>query len=164
MRHTPVGLDQDWGLDHGTWSVLKPVYPQADVPVVQISIDIAKDGKWHYDLGKELSALRRRGVLVIGSGNMVHNLQMIDFGMKREGFDWAVEINDVFKTHILAGDHAPLMKHKSLGIPAKMAIPTPDHYYPLLYALAMQSKDEQAVIFNDQAIMGSLTMTSVRIG
>ena len=164
VKHTPVGLDQDWGLDHGTWSVLKPVFPEAAIPVIQVSIDIERSGKWHYDLAKELASLRRRGVLVIGSGNMVHNLRMIDFAMKRTGFDWAVEINDTFKKHILRGDHAPLCDYKSLGKSAAMAIPTPDHYYPLLYALAMQSTDEQAVIFNDQAIMGSLTMTSVRIG
>lgn len=164
VKHTPVGLDQDWGLDHGTWSVLKPVFPRADIPVIQVSIDIERSGKWHYDLAKELAGLRRRGVLVIGSGNMVHNLRMIDFAMKRNGFDWAAEINDTFKRHILRGDHAPLCDYKSLGKSATMAIPTPDHYYPLLYALAMQSTDEQAVIFNDQAIMGSLTMTSVRIG
>ena len=161
---TPVGLNQDWGLDHGAWSVLKPVFPQADIPVVQVSIDIARDGRWHYALAKELADLRRRGVLVIGSGNMVHNLRMIDFSMNRQGFDWAVEVNDTFKTHILSGDHAPLLDYRSLGKPALMAVPTPDHYYPLLYVLAMQGKNEQAVIFNDQAVLGSLTMTSVRIG
>lgn len=164
VKQTPIGLDQDWGLDHGTWSVLKPVFPQADIPVVQVSIDMAKDGKWHYSLAQELSGLRKRGVLVIGSGNMVHNLRMVDFSMKRQGFDWAIEIDEVFKSHILRRNHGPLMDYRSLGTSAMRAIPTPDHYYPLLYALAMQAPHEEAKIFNDQAVMGSLTMTSVRIG
>ena len=164
VKSTQVGLDQDWGFDHGTWSVLKPIFPSADIPVIQVSIDISRPGAWHYELGKELASLRRRGVLIIGSGNMVHNLRIIDFNLQRKGFDWAVEINELFKRHITSGNHTPLLDYKSLGSSAALAIPTPDHYYPLLYSLALQGKDEPVSIFNDQAIMGSLTMTSVRIG
>ncbi len=159
-----VGRDQDWGLDHGTWSVLKPVFPAADIPVLQVSIDVAKNGAWHYELAKQLSNLRRRGVLILGSGNMVHNLRKIDFAMQRQGFDWATEVDELFKRLIRNGEHTPLLDYTQLGKAAALAIPTPDHYYPLLYALALQERGETVTIFNDQAIMGSLTMTSVRIG
>ncbi len=164
VKGTAVGLDNAWGLDHGTWSILKPIYPQADIPVLQVSIDIAKPGKWHYEIGKELADLRRRGILVIGSGNMVHNLGMINFKLPQQGFDWATEMNDLFKQHVISGNHTPLLDYNALGKAAKLAIPTPDHYYPLLYALALQGRDEKVSIFNDKAVMGSLTMTSVRIG
>ena len=159
-----VGLDKDWGLDHGAWSVLLPVYPDADIPVLQLSIDYYKPGAWHYDLAKELASLRKKGVLIIGSGNMVHNLGLVDFRNPDNGFDWAVEMNETFKKHILTGDHAPLKDYTSLGKAAALAIPTPDHYYPLLYTLGLQGKDEKVEIFNDKAMMGSLTMTSVKIG
>jgi 4,5-DOPA dioxygenase extradiol len=164
ITSTPVGLDQDWGLDHGTWSILKPIFPDADIPVLQLSIDYYQPGTWHYDLAKELGALRKKGVLIIGSGNMVHNLRMADFSQKEKGFDWAVEMNDIFKKYILDGDHNPLKEYKTLGKSALLAIPTPDHYYPLLYTLGLQGKDEKVSIFNDKAMMGALTMTSVRIG
>lgn len=164
IQSTQVGLDQEWGLDHGTWSVLKPIFPKADIPVLQVSIDIAKPGKWHYELAKELVGLRRRGILIIGSGNMVHNLGMINFRMPDAGFDWATESNELFKQYIVSGDHTPLLDYLKLGKAAKLSIPTPDHYYPLLYALALQRENEKVALFNDKAVMGSLTMTSVRIG
>jgi 4,5-DOPA dioxygenase extradiol len=164
VKSTPVGLDHDeWGLDHGTWSILKQMYPDADIPVLQLSIDYYKPGAWHYELGKELAALRKKGVLIVGSGNMVHNLRMIDFSKQEGGFDWAIEINETFKKLILEGNHDPLKDYKSLGKSAELAIPTPDHYYPLLYMLALQGKKEEARIFNDKPVMGSLTMTSVFI-
>lgn len=164
IQSTQVELDQEWGLDHGTWSVLKPIFPKADIPVLQVSIDIAKPGKWHYELAKELVGLRRRGILIIGSGNMVHNLGMINFRMPDAGFDWATESNELFKQYIVSGDHTPLLDYLKLGKAAKLSIPTPDHYYPLLYALALQRENEKVALFNDKAVMGSLTMTSVRIG
>lgn len=164
VKATKVGLDNDWGLDHGTWSVLKPIFPDADIPVLQFSIDYYQPGTWHYELAKDLAALRKKGVLIIGSGNMVHNLRMADFSQKEKGFDWAVEMNEYFKKQILDGDHAPLKDYTKLGKSAQLAIPTPDHYYPLLYTLGLQSKDEKVTIFNDKAMMGSLTMTSVKIG
>jgi 4,5-DOPA dioxygenase extradiol len=164
---THVGLNHDWGLDHGTWSVVKRMYPQADVPVIQLSIDYNKPARYHYDLGKELAALRKKGVLIIGSGNMVHNLRMVAWDKINEpeyGFDWAIEMNNTFKKHIAEGNHQPLIDYEKMGAAAKLAIPTPDHYYPLMYALALQEKDEQAQFFNDKAIGGSLTMTSVKFG
>lgn len=162
-----IGLNQDWGLDHGTWSVVRHMYPEAKIPVLQLSIDYPKGGQFHYDLGRQLAALRTKGFLIIGSGNMVHNLRMIAFdriGEPDYGFDWAHEMNAVFKKHIIAGDHSALIQYEKLGPAAKLAVPTPDHYYPLLYVLGMQKKGEAPVIFNDKAAGGSLTMTSVRFG
>ena len=165
ISKTKAGLDTEWGFDHGSWSVVKPMYPKADIPLLQLSIDYYQPGQYHYELAKALASLRKKGVLIIGSGNMVHNLGMADFSQtKGGGYDWAIEINEVFKKLILDGNHAPLQAYKSLGKAADLAIPTPDHYYPLLYSLALQEKNEEVAIFNDKAVAGSLTMTSVRIG
>lgn len=163
---TPVGLDHDWGLDHGTWTVVRHMYPKADIPVLQLSIDIEKPARYHYDLAKELAALRSKGVLVIGSGNMVHNLRMVAWDHINDpeyGFDWAVEMNELFKRRITDGDHAALIRYESLNNAAKLAVPTPDHYFPLLYVLGLQAKNEVPTFFNDKAVGGSLTMTSVKI-
>lgn len=167
ITSTSVGLDHEWGLDHGTWSVVRRMYPDATIPVLQLSIDYAQPPQYHYDLARELAALRRRGVLIIGSGNMVHNLRMVAWDRMNDpeyGYDWALEINDIFKKRIAAGEHRPLIEYGSLGSAARLAIPTPDHYYPLLYVLGLQEKGEDAVFFNDRAVAGSLTMTSVMIG
>lgn len=169
ITHTHVGLDHDWGLDHGAWSVVKQMYPEANIPVIQLSIDYYKPPQYHYDLARELLSLRKKGVLIMGSGNMVHNLGMIqvpggDFSNinKEYGFDWAIEMNTLFKEKISNGDHKALMEYEKLSKSARLAIPTPDHYYPLLYTLALQRKNEQPTFFNDKAIGGSLTMTSVK--
>ncbi len=167
ITSTAVGLDHEWGLDHGTWSVVRRMYPDATIPVLQLSIDYARPPQYHYDLARELAALRRRGVLIIGSGNMVHNLRLVACDRMNDleyGYDWALEINDIFKKRIAAGEHRPLIDYGSLGSAARLAIPTPDHYYPLLYVLGLQEKGEDAVFFNDRAVAGSLTMTSVIIG
>lgn len=161
---TKVELDEKWGLDHGTWSVAKPMYPNADIPTLQISIDYHQPAAYHYQLAKSLTALRKKGVLIIGSGNMVHNLRLPDFSMGHKGFDWAIEINEVFKKHILDGNHQPLLDYEKMGSAAKLAIPTPDHYYPMIYTLGLQQKNEPVSIFNDKAVFGSLTMTSFQIG
>ena len=164
IASTNVGLDHDWGLDHGTWSVVRQMYPKADIPVLQLSIDYNRPGQYHYDLAKELSGLRSKGVLIIGSGNMVHNLGMVDFKRIDEpnyGFDWALEMNTTFKNKILTRDHKSLIEWEKMGTAAKLAIPTPDHYFPLIYSLALQYKDDSATFFNDYAVGGSLTMTSV---
>lgn len=165
ITKTNVGLDHDWGLDHGTWSVVKNMYPKANIPVLQLSIDYYQPPQFHYDLAKELAVLRRKGVLIIGSGNMVHNLRMAQFDKinSNYGFDWALEMNEIFKKNILANNHKSLIEYERLGSSAKLAIPTPDHYYPLLYILGMQEKGENVQIFNDKAQAGSLTMTSVKI-
>ena len=166
IRSVEVELTHDWGLDHGAWTVIRNMYPDATIPVLQLSIDYTKGPQFHYELAKELSSLRSKGVLIIGSGNMVHNLRMISFDRmdKEFGFDWAIEMNDIFKKHINSRNHQALVNYESLGSGAKLAIPTPDHYYPLLYSLGLQNKNDEAAIFNDKLMAGSLTMTSLKIG
>jgi 4,5-DOPA dioxygenase extradiol len=167
LFHTKVELDHDWGLDHGTWTIVRHMYPDANIPVLQLSIDYSKDAQYHYDLAKDLAALRRKGVLVVGSGNMVHNLRMVAWDKLNEidyGFDWAKQINNTFKDKILNGDHAPLIHYDALGKESRLAIPTPEHYIPLLYTLSLQQKNESIAFFNDKAVGGSLTMTSIKIG
>ncbi|MHA4806678.1 4,5-DOPA-extradiol-dioxygenase [Flavitalea flava] len=165
FQPTPVGLDHEWGLDHGTWSVVRHMYPKADIPVLQLSIDFTKGGNYHYELAKQLSTLRKKKVLIIGSGNMVHNLRLISWEMIRGGgYDWAIAMNERLKKLILDGDHAALANFEGLGKEGKLAIPTPEHYLPLLYILALQEKNETIAFFNDKAIGGSLTMTSLKIG
>jgi len=164
VKKTTVGLDHDWGLDHGTWMVVKHMYPNADIPVLQLSIDYHKPGEYHFELAKELSELRKKGVLIIGSGNMVHNLGMVTWSKPEDyAFDWAIEMNETFKKHITNGDFKPLLNYESLGNSAKLAIPTPDHYYPLLYVLGLKEENEKISFFNDKAMMGSITMTSVKV-
>lgn len=163
IHKTTVGLDHEWGLDHGTWSIVKRMYPKANIRVLQLSIDYTQKPLFHYELGKELSALRRKGVLIIGSGNMVHNLRMIDWHNPEGGFDWAVDMNDRFKRLITDRDHQSLIQYEALGTAARYAIPTPEHYLPLLYVLGLQEKNESTTFFNDKSVMGSLTMTSVKI-
>ena len=167
ITSTSVGLDHDWGLDHGTWSIVKQMYPEADIPILQLSIDYNKPGNYHYELAKEISALRNKGVLIIGSGNMVHNLGKIAWDKMNTpnyGFDWAIEMNDIFKKKIESNDHQALIQYEKLSPSALLAIPTPDHYYPLLYTLGLQEKDDSIQFFNDKLVAGSLTMTSVKIG
>ncbi|MFT3885505.1 MAG: 4,5-DOPA dioxygenase extradiol [Flavobacteriales bacterium] len=166
VKSTTVGLDHSWGLDHGAWSVVKHLYPQADVPVIQMSIDHGMKPEQHYALAQELAALREKGVLIIGSGNMVHNLRMVAWDRINEpyAYDWALEAQAKMSRSILSGDHAPLIGFHAQGRAFELATNSSEHYLPLLYALALQRKDEQATLFNDKPLAGSLTMTSVRIG
>jgi 4,5-DOPA dioxygenase extradiol len=167
VKSTNVGLDHDWGLDHGTWTVVRHMYPDADIPVLQFSIDYSKPPEYHYQLAAELAALRKKGVLIIGSGNMVHNLRMVEWSKLNEpnyGFDWAIEMNEIFKSKISDGDHKALVNYQTLNKAAMLAIPTPDHYYPLLYTLGLQDRNEKTSFFNDRLVGGSLNMTSVKIG
>ena len=167
IKTTNAGLNHDWGLDHGTWTVVRHMYPDANIPVLQLSIDYNQPAEFHYRLGKELGELRKKGVLIIGSGNMVHNLRMVAWDKLTKpgyGYDWAIEMNELFKKNILSATHQPLIDYKTLGAAALKAIPTPDHYYPLLYTLALQNNNDNIEIFNDKAQGGSLTMTSVKIG
>ncbi len=167
VKKTEVGLDDKWGLDHGAWSVIKHLYPNADVPVIQMSLDYNKPAQYHYELAQEIKSLREKGVLVIGSGNMVHNLGMVAWdklNASEYGFDWAIEASEKMKKFILDSDHDPLINFRSQGKSFDLAIPTPEHYLPLLYSLALKEKNEQVSLFNDKAVAGSLTMTSVRIG
>ena len=167
ITKTEVGLDQKWGLDHGCWSVVKHLYPAADVPVIQMSLDYYQTSKAHYNLAKELAFLRMKGVLIIGSGNIVHNLGRVAWDELNESgfaFDWATEANETMKKFILNGDHKQLIDYKSLGKAFDLAIPTPEHFLPLLYILALKEEHEGVTIFNDQTVAGSLSMTSVKIG
>ena len=167
ITNPAVELDHDWGLDHGTWSVVKHMYPDADIPVLQLSIDYYKPAAYHYELAKQLLSLRKKGVLIIGSGNMVHNLRMVAWDKLNEpeyGFDWALEMNDIFKNKISNGFHKELIQYEKLNKSATLAIPSPDHYYPLLFILALQTDNDKVEFFNDKAVGGSLTMTSVKIG
>ena len=166
VQKTAVSLDQTWGLDHGAWSVIKHLYPQADVPVLELSIDYSKPPLYHYDLAKELAWLRNKGVLIIGSGNMVHNLGLVAWNkmnVDNYGYDWAIEASTKMKNLILDGDHNSLIKYDSMGNSFKYAIPTPEHFLPLLYTLALKNENEKITIFNDKAMAGSLTMTSIKI-
>jgi 4,5-DOPA dioxygenase extradiol len=166
IKSAHVELDHDWGLDHGTWTVVRHMYPEANIPVLQLSIDYTKGPQYHYDLSKELYALRKKGVLIIGSGNMVHNLRMVDFSRINDdyGYDWALQMNDKFKQLISSGDYKPLINYESMGREALLAIPTPEHYLPLIYTLGLKGEKDNVSFFNDKAIAGSLTMTSVKIG
>lgn len=166
ITKTEVGLDYNWGLDHGAWSVIRHLYPQADVPVIQMSIDYTQPAQYHYDLAKEIVELRRKGVLIVGSGNMVHNLRLADFRRLSGdpyGYDWAVEANELMKSYILHDDHQRLIQYRKQGAAFDLAIPTPEHYLPLIYALALKEKNDKITLFNDEPVGGSLTMTSVLI-
>lgn len=165
VTKTNIQLDyDDWGLDHGCWSVVKQMYPLADVPVIQLSIDYTKPFSFHFDLAKELISLRNKGVLIIGSGNMVHNLRKVDWGNENSGYDWAIEANNGFKSMIINEDYNNLVKINDLSSAFQLAVPTPDHYIPLLYTLGLKEKDEPIVFYNDAVVMGSLSMTSLKIG
>jgi 4,5-DOPA dioxygenase extradiol len=171
VRSIQVGLDHDWGLDHGAWSVLKQMFPDAGVPVAQLSLDYTKPAQYHYDLAKELAPLREQGVLILGSGNMVHNLRRVVFrtGSVSDfnepfGLDWALEASELFKRLIDEGNHQALIDYPSLGRAVQLAVPTPEHYLPMLYALALKRDDETVSYFNDKALAGSVTMTSLWIG
>lgn len=166
IHKTEVGLDDKWGLDHGAWSVIKHLYPNANVPVIQLSLDYTQKPQYHYELAKELAVLRKKGVLIIGSGNMVHNLRMVAWDKLRAdnyAYDWAVEANAKMKQFIEKGNHDQLINYTANGKAFELAIPTPEHYLPLLYTLALKQENEQISFFNDKAVGGSLTMTSVKI-
>jgi len=168
VRSREISLNQDWGLDHGCWSVLKRMYPEADVPVVQFSLDYTQPAQEHYNLGRELSDLRKEGVLILGSGNIVHNLREIvlvngDFN-KSFGFDWAVHADNSLKKLILEDRHAELTAYPVLSEEVRMAIPSPEHFLPLLYVLAAKQPDDRIALFNDDILAGSLSMTSLLVG
>lgn len=158
-----VALDESWGLDHGTWSVLKHAYPRADVPVIQLSIDGTQPPQFHYDAGRRLAALRDEGVLVLGSGNVVHNLRL----MKRDGgqaFDWAVRFNERIRAALASRDHRTLIDFAGLGEDARLSVPTPEHYLPLLYIAALQRDDEVMSFPVDGYDLGSVSMLTAAAG
>lgn len=161
-----VELDEHWGLDHGAWSVIKHLYPDANVPVIQLSIDYTKPGQYHFELAQKLSALRTKGILIIGSGNIVHNLGLVDFrNFDRDnyGYDWAIEVREKVNNYLLDGNFQPLIDFEKQSKAFQLAIPTPEHYLPLLYTLGLKAKTEELSLFNDKLLAGSLSMTSVKI-
>jgi len=162
-----VEEDHSWGLDHGAWSVIKHLYPNAEIPVIQLSIDYTKPPQYHFDLAKKLQKLREKGILIIGSGNIVHNLRMIDWkniNTVGAGWDWAVEAREKTNNWLLDGNFQNLIDYQKQGIALQTAVPSPDHYLPLIYSLGLKEKSENLSLFNDELIGGSLSMTSVRIG
>ena len=165
LRPTAVQKDDSWGLDHGTWSVLVHMFSQADIPVVQLSMDRTQPAAWHYELGARLSPLRDQGVLILASGNLVHNLHAYSWGRHPvEPFDWALEFEGKVRGLLAARDHAPLVAYQTLGPAAGLSVPTPDHYLPLLYALAVRRSGDQVSYPVEGFDGGSVSMLSVRIG
>jgi len=161
VQKTQVRLDQAWGLDHGTWIVLCRMFPMADIPVVQLSLDRTQPPPFHYALGKELRPLRNKGILIVGSGNIVHNLGMMAWQGK--AYDWAIEFDEAIKQSILSGDHASIIHYQDLGQAARLSVPTNEHYLPLLYALALQDRQERIRFFADRVTLGSISMRSLWI-
>jgi 4,5-DOPA dioxygenase extradiol len=162
-----VEEDYNWGLDHGAWSVIRHLYPNADIPVIQLSIDYTNPAQYHFNLAKKLSKLREKGILIIGSGNIVHNLRMVDFrniNTVGYGYDWAIEAREKTNNWLLDGNFQNLIDYQKQGTFLQTAVPTPDHYLPLIYSLGLKEKSENLSLFNDELIGGSLSMTSVRIG
>ncbi len=165
VKSTAVRLDDgySWGLDHGAWSVLRRMYPNADIPVVQLSLDRSQHPRFHYELGRELQALRQEGVLIVGSGNIVHNLRLLQWNAT-EPYPWAAEFDCLAAELILAGEHDRLVAYPGLGEAARLSIPSNEHYLPLLYILALQQPGEAVSLFAEGLLLGSISMRSVRIG
>ncbi len=161
-----VSLDEKWGLDHGAWSVIKHLYPAADIPVIQLSIDYTQPAEYHFRLAQQLSSLRDKGVLIIGSGNIVHNLRLVDFANFHKdnyGYDWAIEARQSINDYLLNDNFLPLLDYEKQGQAFRLAIPSPDHYLPLIYSIALKEKAETISLFNDKLLAGSLSMTSLKI-
>jgi len=164
IQSEKIQADHQWGLDHGCWSILNHMYPEANIPVVQLSMNQLQKPEWHYNMARELAVLRNKGVLMVGSGNMVHNLGMMNWRTPETGYDWAIEANEDFKTLITKGDHRQLAAYQSLGKAVQQSVPTPEHFLPLLYLLGLKDDNESFRFFNDKTIYGSISMTSVMIG
>ena len=162
LRKTEVRLDHEWGLDHGTWAVLRRMYPGADIPVVQLSLDRRQEPEAHYELGRDLRSLRNQGVLILGSGNIVHNLGQIVW--QDTAYDWATEFDETMRRLVASGDHDSIMHYQRLGRAARLAVPTNEHFLPLLYILALQEKQDEVAFFTEKVTLGSISMRSLRIG
>lgn len=159
-----VEMDSDWGLDHGAWSVLVHAFPEANIPVIQLSIDRTQPAAFHYDLGKRLAPLRREEVLIIGSGNVVHNLRTLKWQDGAAPYDWAARFNQRVRQHLIQREHAPLIAYDQLGEDARLSIPTPDHYLPLLYTAALCEDNEPISFAVDGIDLGSISMQTVVFG
>lgn len=163
VQSEKVVPSHQWGLDHGCWSILTHMYPDANIPVVQLSMNQLQKPDWHYSLAKELAVLRNKGVLIIGSGNMVHNLRIMNWQKPDTGYDWAIEANESFKDRILKGDFQQLTAYETLSKAVQQSVPTPEHFLPLLYLLGVKNDSDSLQFFNDKTIYGSISMTSVMI-
>ena len=167
LKPEPVGLTHQWGLDHGCWSILHVMFPQANIPVLQLSLDINKTPAQHHELAKQLVSLRHKGVLIVGSGNIVHNLGMIAWdkmSLPDYGYDWAIQARNEMKSYISDFNWKALSQASNHSREWQLAIPTPEHYLPLLYTLGAKLPNESPRYFNDQCVMGSLAMTSFILG
>jgi 4,5-DOPA dioxygenase extradiol len=165
LAPVPVQLSQTWGLDHGTWSVLRHLYPDADVPVVQLSIDESQPALFHYELGRKLAPLREEGVLIAGSGNLVHNLHAYAWGRHvPDPYDWAIRFEKEARDLLLAGDHLRLVQYEALGRDALLSIPTPDHYLPLLYVIGARQQGEPVIFPVEGMDGGSISMLTAQVG
>ena len=161
----PVALDNSWGFDHGTWSVLRHVYPAADIPIVQLSIDESRPPSFHYEIGRKLAPLRAEGVFIVGSGNLVHSLHAYAWGEhKPDPYEWAVRFETEAKGLLLTGDHKPLVNYETLGKEALLSIPTPDHYLPLLYVIGTRQHDDVVMFPVEGVDGGSISMLTVQVG
>jgi 4,5-DOPA dioxygenase extradiol len=166
LHPTSVELNEEWGLDHGTWSVIKHLYPNADIPVIQLSIDYTQPASYHFQLAQKLVSLRNKGILIVGSGNIIHNLGLVDFQQMDKdnyGYDWAIEVRETVNKYLMEGNYQALINYEKQGNAFQLAIPTPDHYLPLIYTLGLKQSDEKISLFNDKLLAGSLSMTSVKI-
>jgi len=160
----PVNLDSSWGLDHGTWSVLRHVYPHADIPIVQLSIDEAQPPSFHFEIGRKLAPLREEGILIVGSGNIVHNLETYAWGRHMpDPYDWALRFETEAKEMMVAGEYKPLIDYEKLGREAMLSIPTPDHYLPLLYVIATRQQGEVITFPVEGIDGGSISMLAVKV-
>jgi 4,5-DOPA dioxygenase extradiol len=161
----PVTLDETWGLDRGTWSVLRHVYPEADVPVVQLSIDESQPASFHFEIGRKLAPLRDEGVMIVGSGTLVHNLHAYAWGRHvSDPYDWAVRFEQTAREMMLAGEYKPLVNYEALGRDAMLSIPTPDHYLPLLYVVATRQQHDLVTFPVEGVDGGSISMLAVQVG
>ncbi len=159
-----IAFDHEWGLDHGTWAVICHLFPDADIPVLQLSLNQKLSPQAHFELAKELAVLREQGVLIMGSGNIVHNLRRIDFYNPNGGFDWAETARESMVNLVESRQYEPLIRFREQGHDFKLAIPTPEHFLPLLYILGLQHRHDETLTFNDQSVMGSLAMSSFLMG
>ena len=171
VRKTAMKCDMDWGLDHASWAVLKHMYPRADIPVFEMSLDYSfnewhpRPVQYHYDLASELSELRKRGILIIGSGNIVHNLGVLDFeNIDAEPFDWAAEFDEKVKANLLNGNHRDLVHYSNMGRTSTLAVPALDHYLPMIYAVALREKNEPLSFVHEGFQYGSVSMRCFQVG
>lgn len=164
LRPLDVEMNDSWGLDHGTWSVLAHAFPEAEVAVVQLSIDSTQPPRFHYELGRRLAPLRDEGILIVGSGNVVHNLRAAKWGAGSAPYEWAVRFERAVEDHLARRDHGPLVEYQSLDPEARLSVPTPEHYLPLLYIIGLQQDNESATVLLDGIEMGSMSMLTVAVG